>query len=126
MRVPSAQQRQRKVFQVAVIGRGADESAAGLERLETAARVIPWRVKMLDHLGAHHDVERGFAKVLEQFVVGRQHLEAALWVGLSRDFDAQPAQINAHRLVAAFEELPAGKAVATSDVKYARARSEVC
>lgn len=59
---------------------------------------------VLNNLSAHHDVKRLFAQVGEYLVVGRQHLEAALGVGLSGDFYTLLAEVYAHDSAAAFEK----------------------
>src|SRR5271163_4647931 len=63
MPVPAVPQREGQVLEVAVIGRAAQEQAAGLERRKAALEEAPGVVEMLDHLDAVHQVKGPLAEV---------------------------------------------------------------
>jgi hypothetical protein len=96
MFVPPVDEREGEVFQIAVIGCGANElalrSCSGVAAGNEAARVV----QMFYDLGAVDQIERFFVEIFENVFVRREDLESPLRTALPRNPDPGLGKIDAY------------------------------
>jgi len=123
--VPLSGEGEHEVFEITVVGCGADEFAAGMQRGEAPASVTPRIVEMFHHLGADDEVERLLAKPCEDAVVRRHDFKARPRIGGAGLGDPRLAEIDPRDPAPFAEELATGEAVPATHVEHARARGEL-
>jgi hypothetical protein len=57
VRIPPSEDGKHKVFQVAMVRSGANETSSWTERCEAASGVRPWRVQVLNYFRAYDQIE---------------------------------------------------------------------
>lgn len=117
--VPTSGKRDGEIFQVAVVGRGADEAAMGFGGGEATGHEAAGVVEVLDDLGTVDEIEGLLVEVSEDIAVCGDDFEASGGAALAGDVDSGFGEIDADDGEASAGELGGDGAVAAADVEDA-------
>ena len=103
--VPSVDERNRQILQVAVVRRGTNEFALWFRCSKGTARESSGIVDMLYDFRAVHQIERIFLEVLQEVSVRREDFKSTVRTALSRDPDTCLRKVDSYHAVSQFGEL---------------------